>query len=608
VPSLALLAAGLLAGAPAPVSATEVPLGTTLLPLTAAIEVHTAARAALYALAFQPGPDGSLVARAENGQWEASVVLAPEAGGARAVSARVGWKTRAEEAQLALILRWPGAPSAVGRTLRFGPVEGPIRVERGTPLLVQAGGAALVGGPGLAAARVERVGGDVRAVLYLDDAAARPFFTFQACYLKLPAAEPGHQLAWGSFDPRRDHPFAPRAAGQEDRLEAHLYPVTAGARFLPPVLERWPRGARAAVVFTDHADRTDPEALRAILWGDSDPAVHGEAGFLGHGVAITRTFFVRGRGSLDEPAVAALADDLVRAGSEVALHSITNDRDGREAVRQGLADAARWAPVTWIDHEPYTNCEAVSAEGWQAGGPYGIRDLLVAGGIRWVWPAADAGLGLPRIDNLLGGRPDEARAAVAPFGLDPRLWAFRSSMFYARPQVLAAALSDAELARLEDARGLFVAHTYLGPSAQTTRDPTHLARLAVQPAIGGRLVIDPALDAALARIAARARGGTLASLTWAEAGDRLRALGDVELLFLPDGGLEVRNRGETDLPGLTLAVPVAPDVELRLESGDALTREDVAEGARVWFDLPAGGRAVLRAFDRFAPLPFLAYP
>ena len=32
--------------------------------------------------------------------------------------------------------------------------------------------------------------------------------------------------------------------------------------------------------------------------------------------------------------------------------------------------------TTWIDHEPYTNCEALSAQGWQAGGPYGIRDVL----------------------------------------------------------------------------------------------------------------------------------------------------------------------------------------------------------------------------------------
>jgi hypothetical protein len=611
VPSLALLAAGLLlAGAPAspPARPAQVPLGGDVLPLEATLEVFTAAHDLKVPLVFEPGPDGSLVALAENGEWEARITLAPAPGGARALSADVRWRRAAEVELVALHLAWPGAPSAVDRTLRFRPVTGPLRVERGTPLLLQAGQALLTGGPGLAAARIERAGAGVRASLYLDDAAARPFSTFSTCFGKLPSPEPGHHLAWGSFDPRKDHPYAPRVAGQEDRLRAGLYPVPDGAPLLPVVLERWPGGARAAVVFTDHADRTDAEALRAVLWGTSDPADREAAGFLGHGVALTRTFFVHGHGSLDEPAVAALADDLARGGSEVALHSITQDRDDRQAVAAGLADVARWAPATWIDHEPYTNCEAVSAQGWRTDGPFGVRDVLAEGGIRWVWPAGDAGLGLPRIDNLLGGRPDEARAAIAPFPLDPRLWEFRSTMFYAPPEVLAAALSDEQLARLEDARGLFVGHTYFGPSAHTTHSAEHLSRLLVHPASGGRLVLDPAFDAALARIAEHARRGLLASLTWVEAGDRLRALGDVEVAYLPDGGVEVRNHGEVPLPGLTLSVPVPPEVELILDGGAPLARQDGPGGARVWFDLPAGGRAVLHASHRYVPLPFLPYP
>lgn len=606
VPSIALLAASLaLAGA---LPASPVPLGGATLPLEASIEVVTGTHANRLGLSFEPAAGGGLVAIARNGEWEAAVELAPGPGGSRALTARVRWLTRAEVERIALTLSWPGAPAAVDRALRFGPVQAPLRVERGTPLLLAAGPVLLAGGPGLAAARVERAGGGVRATLYLDDAASRPFSTFTTCFPRLPAAAQGQTIAWGSFDPRRDRPFAPRAPGQEDRLESTLYPVPRGAPFLPVIVERWPRGARAAVVFTDHADRTDPEALRAVLWGDSDPAVSARvpSGFLGRGLALTRTFFVHGPWSLDDPAVAALADDLARGGSEVALHSVTAERDGREAVRQGLADAARWAPVTWIDHQPYTNCEAMSAQGWEVTAPFGVRDVLAEGGVRWIWAAGDAGPGLPRIDNLLGGRADEARAAIAPFALDGRLWTFRSTLFFASPGALAAALSDAELGRLEDARGLFVGHTYLGPSARTTRSADHLGRLVVQPA-GGRLVIDPAFDAALARVADHVQAGLLASLTWSEAGDRLRALGDVELAYLPDGGVELRNRGDTDLPGLTLAIPVPPEVDLALDGGAPLEREDGAGGTRVWLDLPAGGRAVLRAAEQFVPLPFLPF-
>ena len=106
------------------------------------------------------------------------------------------------------------------------------------------------------------------------------------------------------------------------------------------VVERWPAGARAAVVLTDHADRTDPDALRAVLWGSSDPRAEGGigAGLLGRGLRITRTFFVHARrGALDDPEIRLLAEDLAGAGSEVALHSVTPERDDRDAVSAGLA-------------------------------------------------------------------------------------------------------------------------------------------------------------------------------------------------------------------------------------------------------------------------------
>ena len=277
-------------------------------------------------------------------------------------------------------------------------------------------------------------------------------------------------------------------------------------------------------------------------------------------------------------------------------------------MRAGLALAARWSPVTWIDHEPYTNCEAISAQAGKmadrtAFATCSWRPATAGSGRR-----ATRGPGCPRIDNLLGGKPDEARAAIAPFPFDGRLWMFQSSMFYARPEVLSAALSDDQLTRLEDERGLFVAHTYLGASVQTTHAPDHLARLAVRAVQGGELVIDPALDSALVRLATHVHAGRLVSLTWAEAGDRLRALGDVQVSYLPDGAAEVLNHGDASLPALTVAVPVAPEVELTVSGAPPSGRDDESGVARIWFDLPPGGRVVLRAFDRLRPMPFLSFP
>jgi hypothetical protein len=395
-----------------------------------------------------------------------------------------------------------------------------------------------------------------------------------------------------------------------DEARATLYPAGADP-FRPVVVERWPAGARAAIVLTDHADRTDPAALRAVLWGSSDPRAEGGvgAGLLGRGLKLTRTFFAHSRhgGALDDPEIHVLAEELEASGSEVALHSITPERDDRAAVRAGLADARAFHPATWIDHQPYTNCEALSSRGAGDAGPWGVRDLLEAAGVRWAWAAGDVdGRGGTRVVNLLGGDPAAARPAIFPLPDDPRLWIFRSSMFHAPPGALAAALSDEALSGLERERGLFVAHTYLGPSPRTTRSEDQRARIVVVVQEGGGLVLHPALDRAFARVAAHVRAGRLASLAWAEAGDRLRAVDEVEVLYRPDGAAEVVNHGGAAIPALTVSLPAA-GLEVAVEGAALLGREDEGGSARLWFDLGPGERAVLRVSDGLVPVPLLPF-
>jgi hypothetical protein len=614
VPSLAPLLVAALAAAPAAraPAAVDLPLGERTVGVAIALEVRTAGgpEPVRAPLAWRARADGALEGRADGVDWEAEVLLAPLPGGARTIDVALRWRRRVDLERAALVLGWVGTPWAVTRSLGFEPLVRRARIERGTPLVVAAGAALLAGGPGVVAADLRPVAGGIEAALVLDDAAARPFTMYDACLDAVPGlGEGAGHVAWGALERRHGLPGAPRVAGDVDRLSAALYPVADGAPLLPVVVERWPSGARAALVLTDHADRTDPDALRAVLWGDSDPRTVGGlgGGLLGRRLRITRSFFVHARrGGLDDPAARGPADDLVDAGSEVALHSISPERDGRDEVRAGLAAAAPWRPATWIDHQPYTNCEALSSAGGRTSGPYGIRDVLAGAGVRWVWAAGDLGSGATRLVDLLGGGPDEARAAIFPLPLDPRVWVFRSSMFYDAPGALAAALSDDALARLETARGLFVGHTYLGPSARTTHSAEHLRRLAVREVAPGHLVIAPELDAALARLAARVRAGRLASLTFSDAGDRLRALGDVEVRYRPDGAAELRNLGEVPLAGLTIAVPAA-GLGLELDGALLLGREDEEGWARLWFDLAPGGRVVLRAYDRWMPVPLVPF-
>ena len=603
--ALACLALAL-AAAPA----VEVPLGDRDVPVDVALELRTSAGPSSPPLAWRTRPDGTLEGEARTAEVAATVRFVPAEGGAAVVDLSLRWLAPASLERAALVLSWRGEPRALGRDLAFRPLAGTLRAGRGTPVLVAAGSAVLAGGAGLVGARIDRAPGGVRVALLVDDADERPFSTYEQCLDRLPDGSDARPIRWSALEVRRPVRGVTRFPGDADDARATLYPLGDAAPLRPVVVERWPAGARAAVVLTDHADRTDPDALRAVLWGSSDPRAEGGvgAGVLGRGLRVTRTFFVHAsRGALDDPEVKLIADDLATAGSEVALHSVTPERDDRDAVRAGLAAVAAWRPRTWIDHQPYTNCEAVSSRGAGTDGPWGVRDLLADAGVSWVWAAGDIdGQAGVRIVNQLGGDPAVPRPAIYPLPQDPRLWVFRSSMFHAAPGELAAALSDADLARLEAERGLFVAHTYLGPSARTTRSHDQLSRLLVVEGRGA-LAIHPALDEALARVAARIRAGRLASLAWADAGDRLRALGDVEVVYRSDGSAEVHNHGAEPIAGLTVSLPAA-GLEVELEGAALLGREDEGAEARVWFDLGPGEKATLRAWDGLAPVPLLPWP
>jgi hypothetical protein len=620
---LAALAALLLSAAPRPIL---VRLGEADLPLHIELEVRAGApdgpepsRASAeepsgmgggpLPLAWRSGPDGALVASAVTPALLAEVRLEPAPGGARRIEVVLRWRREAGLERAALRLGWPGDwPGAVGRDLQPRPLDAPLRTGRGTPLLAWAGPALLVGGPGLVAAALVpgRGGRGLDAALFLDDAAERPFATYRECLETLPRMDGQAANAWADLERKRAWPKAPRHPGEVDRLVATLYPRRAGSAG-PLLPQRWARGARAALVLTDHADRTSAAALRAVLYGHSDLRAEGGrgAGVLGRGLAITRSFFAfGGPGTLEEPAVASLADQLVAAGSEVALHSVSDLPDDRDTVRAGLQAAARFEPRTWIDHEPYLNCEALSARGAGTEGPYGVRQVLLEGGIRWGWAAGDvAGFQRVEVADLFQVAPPGLPSPVLfPLPADPRLWIFQSSFFYAPPRELAAALSDAALDRLERGQGLFVGHSYLGAGPAETRGQAATSRLAVRPAPGGGLLIDPDLDVALARLAGRVARGQLASLTLDDAAGRLVALGDVEVRYREDGSAEIVNHGWRALPGLTLATPV-PGLDWWVDGQPA---QGDPTGRRVWFDLAPGGSRVVRATLLSAPVPLLA--
>ena len=610
---------GLMLGLALPAEAGRLPrvdLGAVAIEADLAVDVHLRTPGRHAPAVHQPWRrDGAAMVEEVSGPGYSGTLRAEPGPDGIALEAVIRYSAPVLVDREAIVLHLPGRASALGRDLAVGRLDHPLRVDRGTPIWLAAAGntrssgAALVGGAGLHAARYAPMAGQTAVELILDDAASHPFSAFVRCrtrYLPHEAGMPLPHHPPPALERRARHARMLRAAGTTVRARAMLVPFPAGGGFLPVVTERWPSGARAAVVVTDHADRTDPLALRAVLFGVSDrrnPA-YGKGGFFGHHLKLTKTFFASpGVGSLEDPESRALADEIVAAGSEVGAHSITPKRDSRSTVARFLARFARWHAATWIDHQPDTNCEAITSHGWRDEAEFGIHDLLAGAGFGWVWGATDVSSSA-RLRNLF--EPERRAAAlppVYPLPADPRLWVFTSTWFYGRVERLAQALGPPSLDQLERERGLFVAHTYLSASPRTTRHRRRdlLRRDIVLPRAGGGFAVHPLFEQALARLGRRVAAGAIASMTMAETGERLRALEAITVDYRADGAAEVRNSGPRAVRGLTLSVPT----ELALSARGARLLGSRSEPGRstVWFDLPAGRSVVLTASRGGRPVP-----
>lgn len=555
------------------------------------------------ALQFAPYA-GGVAAEARNAQLHARVELTP-AGDATALTATLRYGATTAIDHEVLHLRLPGPARVVNRDLTVSALTGVRRVDLGTPIVLLTPSVVLTATHGAVAARyTPRADGSIDVALILDDRAAHPFSVFTECQHKLP---PHPNFA--ALGHRRPVDQLTRHADEAVELRAMLYLLAPDATASPLVVERWAAGAKAAVVFTDHADRTDPAALRAVLWGASNQADprYGHGGFLGHGLALTKTFFGSGGpAALATNAPARdLAQALVAAGSEVGSHSPSPVNDSRATVQDSLSAFAPYDTVTWIDHEPYINCEAVSVRGWDTGSDAGIVDLLVQAGYRWVWTGSDATeLAGNALTDLFGGDPSAAMPVIYPLPPEPRLWVFRSVWFYSTASAFAAAISDRALDALEARRGLFVGHTYLSPSAATTQTHEHLAELYVRTQPDHEYTLDPGVDQALGRLAERARAGTTRTMTWRDAGDRLRALAGVTVTYEADGSATLRQTNGHVLDGLTVSVPRA-GVDVRVDGVPLLGSRHDADRTTAWLSLPPNGTAHVRLAGADGAVPFL---
>jgi hypothetical protein len=141
-----------------------------------------------------------------------------------------------------------------------------------------------------------------------------------------------------------------------DSMQVQLSLATSEIADEPPaIVSRYPLGAEAGFVLTDHCDYDSEARLRSFLHGG------GEArGWLGRGLKMTKGVFSLSSTPPDRPPAASLEDaeyktlvqELFQDGSEIAPHALNESNNIPPPVFHMALDriTREWNPATWIDH------------------------------------------------------------------------------------------------------------------------------------------------------------------------------------------------------------------------------------------------------------------
>jgi hypothetical protein len=435
-------------------------------------------------------------------------------------------------------------------------------------------------------------GGRIQVDVEIDHQRNHPFRVFAGCVLK-----PGTRLLRLHADETL------RRAGS---LVTARFDWVLGEE-TPVVVGRYPRGARAAIVFADHADQSNTEKLEAFAFGRTGALAASELGpqfpgFVNRGLVYTKTIFLRQAGKyapqFEDPAYRRILDLLVKRGVEIGVHTPSGYRDRPEPSEALLREFAKtYGGRTWIDHQPDTNCEAVTNLGWRPFSRWYMLHIIASTGFRYLANTEDAPLGPGTLNLLSPEWPATRRPILYP---SPRLFSpqgerfvqFSSTWLFLKRERLLRWFSDQWLDRLEAERGLLIGHVYF----ETFKPLRRLSRQRLlEPDGKGGLRLRPEVDALFVRLAERQARGNL----WVTGVESLcrHLLGAMRVdVDVSPEGVVVRSNSPTDLSGLTLVIP-GEKLRILVDGEEPEGSRQTAEGVEIWFDLAAGGSRKLQVLD-----------
>jgi beta-lactamase class A len=388
-----------------------------------------------------------------------------------------------------------------------------------------------------------------------DVAAAHPFHLWSEC-VKEATDKP-----IVTRPPQVDLSARKVSAGAQLRVSVQLLPGVTSV----PVLARWPNGFRAALVLTDHADQANVTRLGALMYGKSTykaplAARGGNKGFANRGLTLTKAVFsLPSNGyaaQLEDPRFVELLEALAADGVEVASHSASGDPDTSEKTVEGLALLAKFKPSTWIDHQPTTNCEALT----NAGRADTLKALTDAG-FRFAWSGDDdhqKDLNLFEPSATKPGAP-----VLYQHPLTGNLWLFPSRWMALERGEFFERFSQKSLERLERERGLLIAHTYLDIFIE--QSGTRLDQWSLLEKIPNGYALSADADEVFARLAKHQKQNALWVTTLRALADHLLAVAAVRWTL---DGSEVVFHSATAVKGVTLLEPDGRSQVFDLQAGE----------------------------------------
>ncbi|WP_134685788.1 hypothetical protein [Brevibacillus migulae] len=367
---------------------------------------------------------------------------------------------------------------------------------------------------------------------------------------------------------------------------------------LQPRFMNQPYGFLATHIWTEHADEQTLASNRAIYYGSqkwTNPA-QATGGFVKYRIPVTKSVFYSNPyfrpqrplniGLLQDQQFVRFLDDLHGRGSEIVLHNIypydfPPYRQVHDNILQWMKN--RYHSKTWIDHGFLKTNFAF--QGLETSSPYSMASLWEKHGIRYFWHYSSEDI--TGIDTAL----DLLQTQNGDQYWTPLYWSHPTvtGPFYTWSTAIVTDDSlyhyqGKQLDRLVQQRGVFISHAYLSRLFKGTYIRSFLARDRQ-----GQLVINPAFNQVLQRMASLRDQRKLYLSTVAEMMDYWLALSQIRMTYAPDGSVLLHNPSNRMISGLSLAVR-SPEVYVNGKKPPQYR----SEGELIfWFDLPPHATAIL---------------